>query len=386
MRTSVACTVRMGRAAAILLLVTALVASGCDRLPLQQNLVVPTPEQLDDGWEVSTLDAEGLDASIIAEVGEELKGQRYGAIHSCLIVKNGALVYEHYSHIRRREAPHRLYSVTKSVTSALVGIALEQGFIDDLDRQVITYFPEYVDEEWNHDKDAITLRHLLTMSAGLQYDENAYRYGDPRNSYTQMTRSDDWMKWTLDQPLVAEPGTRFAYNSGCSHLFSGILFKTTGEYADKFAEKHLFAPLGITNTFWINGNGFPATSGAVGGLSLRPRDMAKIGQMYLNGGRWKGVQVVPEKWVAESFVPRIQAWGDWQYGYQWWMRSDRISGQQIDSFAARGYGDQYIVLFPSLDMVVVITGGNEGRSYAVESAIQTIARAALSQRQSGGQR
>jgi CubicO group peptidase (beta-lactamase class C family) len=370
---------RMARVAAVMLLLAALLlTSGCDLLGSQDRLARQMPEQLDDGWEVSSLAAEGIDAAAIAQLEVQIEDGALGYVHSCLVVKNGKLVYEKYFRGQRKDMLHRLYSVTKSFTSALVGIAMHQGHIGDVQETAVSYFPEYVDEDWDQRKNAITLQHLLSMASGLEYDEGSYPYGDSRNSYTQMTSAKDWMEWTLDQPLVAEPGTRFAYSSGNTHLFAGILFKTTGLHADEFAEEYLFAPLGIDEYFWYAGDAFPTVSGAHGGLKLRPRDMAKFGYTYLNGGRWKGVQVVPEEWVAESCVPRIQSWGDWQYGYQWWIRTDRISGQEVHSFAARGYGDQYITVVPSLDMVVVITGGNEGRSYPVESAVRTIVRAALS--------
>jgi CubicO group peptidase (beta-lactamase class C family) len=370
---------RIARVAAVTLLLAALLlASGCDLLRPYYRFARQKPEQLADGWEVSSLAAEAIHAAAIAQLEAQIEDGAYGYVHSCLVVKNGKLVYEKYFSGQRRDLLHRLYSVTKSFTSALVGIALEQGHIGSVQETAVSYFPEYVDRDWDERKNAITLQNLLTMASGLQYDEGSYPYGDSRNSYTQMTSAKDWMEWTLDQPLVAEPGSRFAYSSGNTHLFAGILFKTTGLHADEFAEEYLFAPLGIDQYFWYAGDAFPTVSGAHGGLKLRPRDMAKFGYMYLNGGRWKGVQVVPEEWVAESFAPRIQSWGDWQYGYQWWIRTDRISGQEVSSFAARGYGDQYITLVPSLDMVVVITGGNEGLSYPVESVVRTIVQAALS--------
>ena len=310
-------------------------------------------------------------------MANQIEDGRYGTVHSCLIVKDGRLVYEAYFHGFSRDVLHRLYSVTKSVTSSLIGIAIEDGLISGVDEPVMAYFPEYVGEGWDESKNAITLEHLLIMSSGLQYDENSYPYSDSRNSWSQMTATGDWMKWTLDQPLVAEPGTRFNYSTGNSHLFAGIIYKTVGVHATEFAEERLFGPLGIGNYFWYVGDGYPATGGSFGGLKLRPRDMAKFGTMYLNGGRWKGEQVVPKEWVSESVVPRISSWGDSQYGYQWWLHSGRVSGEDVDWFAARGYGDQLIAVVPSLDMVIVIASGNEGQGVGLDGAVMGILRAAL---------
>ena len=376
---------RSGAARAVALLLAAVLATGGCALPrVQGRHLYEIPEQLDDGWDVSSLATEGMDVATIGQVVERIESGRYGRVHSLLIVKNDALVYEGHFGGFRRDTLHRLYSVTKSVTSALVGIAIDKGYINGVDEPAISFFPEYVDEAWDHRKDAITLQHLLTMSAGLQYDEQSYPYRDSRNSHTQMTAAYDWMKWTLKEPLVAEPGTRFAYSTGNTHLFSGILQKTTGMYASQFAEEHLFGPLGISDYYWYIGDGFPAAGGSFGGLKLRPRDMAKFGYVYLTGGRWKGVQVVPAEWVRESFVPRITAWWDSQYGYYWWIHSDQVSGREINWFAARGYGDQFICLFPSLDMVVVITCGNEAVASRVEEAIMTIVEAALKSEPASG--
>jgi CubicO group peptidase (beta-lactamase class C family) len=362
-----------------LLLLAALVACGACTVPqVACRFDYQAPPELDDGWRVSSLSAEGIDAAAIARLEERIQDGDFNDVHSCLIVKNGVLVYDKYFGGIRRETLHRLYSVTKSVTSALIGIAIDQGYIASVEQPVIAYFPEYVDENWNPRKNGITLQHLLSMTSGLQYDENSYPYSDERNSHTQMTATRDWMAWALAQPLIAEPGTRFIYSTANSHLFSGIIHRTTGLYANQFAEEYLFGPLGIVDYFWTIGDGYPATGGSFGGLKLRPRDMGKFGYVYLNGGRWQGQQIVPEAWVAESFVPRIEAWGADRYGYQWWIHRSRVSKSELEWFAARGYGGQFIALFPSLDMVVVLTCGNEQTPSREEDVILAIAAAALS--------
>jgi len=366
------------RAGQLLLLAALLAFSACAVPQVANRLDQHVPPHLDDGWKVSSLASAGIDAAAIARLEARIQDGAYNHVHSCLIVKNGALVYEQYFGGFRREKLHRQYSVTKSVTSALMGIAIDRGFIASVEQPVISYFPEYVDDSWDPRKNAITLQHLLSMTSGLKYDENSYGYSDPRNSHYQMTASRDWMAWTLAQPLISEPGTRFNYSTANSHLFSGIIHRTTGLYANQFAEEYLFGPLGIGDYFWTIGDSYPATGGSFGGLKLRPRDMAKIGQLYLDGGRWKGEQVIPSSWVDDSFVPRITAYGSAGYGYQWWIHRNRVSGQQLEWFAARGHGGQFIALFPSLDMVVVVTCGNEQTPSSEEDIILSIANAALS--------
>jgi CubicO group peptidase (beta-lactamase class C family) len=369
----------LGRArglGAALLVAALLGVTACARSS-ELALAHESPPALDDGWAVSTLADEGLDARQVAEVEKRIDDGDYGQVHSCLIVRHGKLVYERYFHGFRRDSKHRLYSVTKSVTSALVGIAIERGLIGSVHDKAISYFPEYVDATWDPRKDAITLEHLLTMSSGLQYDEWSYSYSDPRSSYVQMTSSPDWIRWGLQQPLVAEPGARFNYNSANTHVFAGILYKTSGLQAAEFAQQYLFAALGINDTFWYAGDGLTAVSGANGGLMMRARDMCKFGQLYLQGGRWKGQQVVPSAWVEESVRPHITINSGAEYGYFWWVHRLTVGKRTVQWFAGRGYGDQIIAVFPDLDLVVVMTCGNESGGGNIDDAVQRIARAVL---------
>jgi len=361
----------------LIVLAAVLLCGGCDLATVLSPQVQAIPEQIGDGWEARPMRSVGLDPLQVAELVEEIEEGQYGKVHSCLIVKNGALVLEEYFNGYDRDLVHRMYSMTKSVTSALVGIAIGDGLIDGVDEKVIQFFPEYVDDDWDARKDQITLKHLLMMSAGLQYDEHTYPYGDHRNSHAQMSASDDWMEWVLTQPMVAEPGTEFAYSTGNSFLFSRILCEATGVPATVFAEQRLFGPLGIEDYYWAEHDGWPSTGGSSGGLYLRPRDLAKFGQMYLDGGKWKGKQIVPEDWVVESLAPRIDAWWDGQYGYQWWLFDSQVGDQIISWFAARGYGDQLIAVFPSLDLVVVFTSGNESDEVFFDEAALSVAQAAL---------
>jgi CubicO group peptidase (beta-lactamase class C family) len=237
-----------------------------------------------------------------------------------------------------------------------VGIAFDQGFLTDLNTKLYTFFPEYPDIDWNNLKQDITLKHLLTMSAGLDWDEHTYSYFDPRNPHNRMYQSPDPIKFLLEFPIANEPGTTFLYNSGLSILLEGIIRNTTSLYANQLAEQYLFAPLGIEEYQWeVIANGTIQTGG---GLRLRPRDMAKFGPLYLNGGTWKGMPIVSRSWVEESVRKHIDASSRMGYGFQWWTEQHRWNGQIIGSFSARGWGGQRISVFPDLALVVVFTGGN----------------------------
>jgi CubicO group peptidase (beta-lactamase class C family) len=284
-------------------------------------------------------------------------------IHSILLVKDGKLILEEYfpgetvfgQYINfRRNTLHNLHSVTKSFTSALIGIALDQGIIESVDQDLATFFPELADVFQGTAKTEIQLKHLLTMSSGLNWDEGTYPYTDSRNDHIQMDRSGDPVGFVLDRPLVAEPGSTFVYNSGLSITLGEIIFKVSGRRADEFAAEHLFQPLGIENFNWVRySNG---TIQAGGGLNLRPRDMAKFGQLFLNGGEWRGQRVISEEWVQDSTGPQGPNQG---YGYQWWLTSFTINGQELATFSAQGRGGQFIFVFPALDFIAVFTGGND---------------------------
>jgi len=318
-----------------------------------------------DGWETSTLTAQGIDVSSITQMIVKVKENTFKNIHGILIIRNENLVLEEYFPGDAflggytnydRDVLHYQASCTKSFTSALVGIAFDQGFIIDLNTKLYTFFPGYPDIDWNNLKQDITLKHLLTMSAGLDWDEHTYSYFDPRNPHNRMYNSPDPIKFLLEFPIANEPGTTFLYNSGLSILLGAIIRNTTSLYANQWAEQYLFAPLGIEEYQWeVIANGTIQTGG---GLRLRPRDMAKFGQLYLNGGTWKGIRIVSRSWVEESVKKHIDASSRMGYGFQWWTEQHRWNGQIIGSFSARGWGGQRISVFPDLALVVVFTGGN----------------------------
>lgn len=260
-------------------------------------------------------------------------------IHSVLVVRNGYLVLEAYFYPWHQNRRHDIYSCTKSFTSALVGIAVDEGHLS-LDQKVLDFFPgrEVVNDDAR--KRAMTVAHLLTMRSGLDWPESSVSYSSSDNILGQMFRSDDWVQFVLDRPMVAQPGAVFNYNSGASHLLAAIFEQATGESMWVFAVKRLFGPLGISRVHWsFDPDG--VTFGA-GGLHMLPRDMTKFGYLYLQGGVWEGEQIVPADWVEAS----TSASG---YGYQWWMLKN-------GGYAAFGYKGQRIVVVPDRDLVVVVTG------------------------------
>ena len=331
------------------------------------------PLQTNDGWETASLEDENVNPVFIWKLMDRFQTRSYRNIHSVLLIKNDKLVLEEYFlghdsngkfHAYNRYTIHEMNSVTKSVNSILVGIAIDHHLIGGVDEKVSSLFPEYADVFADHQRDSIRLKDLLTMSSGGSWDEWTYPYGDPRNDLTIMWQSKDPARYVLTKPIVASPGLKFDYSGGVSFLLGEIVRHHSGMRTDKFAARYLFGPLGITNYFWWKNHDGAVDAG--GGLVLRPRDMAKIGSLYLNGGRWQGKQIVSKRWVEDSttnyidagqFPPWIKADG---YGYQWWMRTFQVNGQSISGYHAAGWGGQFIFVFPSLQTIVVFTGMNDG--------------------------
>jgi len=297
-----------------------------------------------------------LDEELLAELVNLIDEGEFGNINSLIIIHNDSLVLEEYFMGWTRHMRHDCYSATKSFASALIGIAVDQGWINDLDEQLLSFFPEY-DDVANLDagKESITLKNVLTMSAGFTWNEGFPPYGHPENAATKMTGSSDWIKHVLDLPMSNDPGTNYNYNSGCTQLLSGIIANETGQSAEEFAKDNLFNALGITNWEWLTGPN--EINNAGWGLSLHPVNMAMFGYLYLKNGLLNGEQVVSEEWVTESTSEHIAS-----YGYQWrmvaypgWVETyPEVDG----AYYASGFGGQYIFVLPNLNMVVVFTAEN----------------------------
>ena len=300
---------------------------------------------------------------ILDEIVSQIENHRYGEVHSLIIAKDDSIIFEKYFNNYSREQRHALYSVTKSFTSALIGICLAKGYIDNIDMPVLGFFPEYKNSIANYDslKEKITIRNLLTMTAGFTWDEWTTSYNDPNNDVVKLIQSNDWIKYVLDRQMSYTPGTHITYNSGVSNLLSGIITKATGQSARDFARDNLFSFLGINDWDWENRPDGISIGGW--GLNLRPIDMIKFGQLYLKKGLWNNVQVIPATWIEESTTPynQINHWCD--YGYQWWRYGSNMGSVNATGiFFASGIGEQFICVIPYHNAVVVCTGWNDGQT------------------------
>jgi CubicO group peptidase (beta-lactamase class C family) len=282
-----------------------------------------------------------MDSLRLADMLAEIEARGY-ALDSVSVVRHGALVLDAYVHPFGPNQQHEIYSCTKSVVSALVGIALREGYIESVEQPLLDFFPGRT-VAYRDGKESITLEHVLTMSGGLLCrDSYLYRW----QGIQEMRQTGDWVQYMLDLPMAEEPGTHFEYCNGGSFLLSAILQETTGRTALEYAGERLFGPLGISDVTWpANPQGISVGWGEV---RMRPHDMLKIGYLYLNEGRWEGEQIVPVEWVAASTRRHIDGTLQGGYGYQWWIA-------EPDVYMALGYSGQYILVAPELDMVVVFT-------------------------------
>jgi CubicO group peptidase (beta-lactamase class C family) len=264
-----------------------------------------------------------------------------------LVIRNGYLVFEQYRRNWKESSRHHLQSVTKSFTSTLVGIAIEEGFIEDVDQGMMDFFPDRTIANLDSRKQNITIKDLLTMSEGMDWHEVDLPYDHPDNSLGQMWRKDDVIQFVLDQPMIRDPGEAWNYNSGTSILLGNIVEQAAGQDMLSFARQYLFDPLGIGGVNWDKAD--DSHYHTDGGLYMVPRDMARLGYLMLRDGVWEGNQILPPGWVSEASKAHFQTNGSLGYGYQWW------TSPQIDIYSARGHYDQAIYVIPEADLVVVFT-------------------------------
>ncbi len=293
----------------------------------------------------------GMNSEYLEGLNEEvlILKELHVDIHSVLIIKDGYIVAEqYYNDDFGPDSLHRIYSCTKSLISALTGIAIEEGYIDGVNATMLDFFPDRIVQNLTQDKEMITLEDLLTMSAGLEWYEMEYPYGDERNTYSEWVSSDDRVQFVLDRPMASSPGEEYSYNSGISHIISAILQEATGTRTDSLGIAHILDPLGIDRFYWpVDSKGI-AYGGS--GVMLTPRDLAKFGQLYLNQGMWDGNQLIPADWVDVSTRQHIMRKyiPDYYYGYHWWVSDE-------NSYSAVGYAGQWLTIVPEQELVVVFT-------------------------------
>lgn len=340
-------------------------------------------------WPVATPHSQSMNTDSLRAFDDAIASGKYGYVDGMLIIRHGKLVYQkNYAHdydkiygddaikrsglnqldpggqynyynswwhpFYRRGELHSLQSVTKTVTSVLLGVATARKEFPDLSTTVLRFFDTTQVKNIDDRKRKLTIRHLLTMTAGFDWNENL-SYSDPRNDCTQMEASFDWVKFVIDKPMAGEPGQSFNYNSGASQLLSYIFRKATGKDIEEYASLYLFSPLGISQYYWKRiPTGLADTEG---GLYLAATDLAKIYYLYLKDGNWNGKQLVTAEWVKASVTPAITVGRAVKYGYKWWLYEYGNDNRNY-VWAGSGFGGQWPIIIPEYDIVAVFTGWN----------------------------
>jgi CubicO group peptidase (beta-lactamase class C family) len=363
----------------------------------------------------------GLDAKALASFDADISEGKYGYIDSMLVIRAGKIAFErYYKHdydkiygveakkpgplnphdsvgpynyfnpwwhpYYRRGELHSMQSVTKTVTSIIIGVAIARREFPDIDTPVLKFFDAAKVAAVDERKKRMTIRHLLSMTAGFDWKEDL-PYNDPNNTASLLEASFDWVKFTIDRPMAVEPGAVFNYNSGATQLLSYIFTAATGQDIEEYAAKYLFAPLGIENYYWKRTpTGLADTEG---GLYLKSRDLAKIGYLFLKNGEWNGKQIVTPDWVKLSVAPSTSVSAAVKYGLKWWLYPYN-DGSSKFAWAGSGFGGQKPIVLPDYDMVLVFTGWNilGGKSLshrvAIDRAIGAVVKSSQSDR--GGSR
>jgi CubicO group peptidase (beta-lactamase class C family) len=371
------------RVVIILLLAVTLLKSSPASVQTSITGQYQVPPTLNDGWKTANADLLGVDSAQLSALTRSIRSWPELGVHAVLIERNGKLIYEEYFDgfderwgqplgriSMRADTRHDLRSVTKSIVSALVGIAVGEGSIPSLDQPLIKWFPEYAELD-TPERRRVTLTHVLSMTSGFKWNEDV-PYTDPRNDEIRMTRDKEPLRYALSAAFTHDPGAEFNYNGGLTQVMAAVLERATKTSIEDYARTKLFEPLGITDVEWVGDlAGMPS---AASGLRLRARDTAKFGSLYLNGGKWNGKQVIPATWIDLSSRRHFRfrqptgadATGSFGYSYFWWYSCYPTPKGLIEARAAVGNGQQRIYVLRDLDMVVTIFAGryNDFRSGA----------------------
>ena len=351
------------------------------------------------GWATASPTSVGLDEQVFNALDRDFRGEKFLLMDSFALFRCGKRVYERtYAHDyakiygkqakekgplnQRQKGPynyfdpywhpyyhdtdmHSMQSVTKTITSVIIGVAKTRGdFKAGLDTPVLKYFDASKVKNVDERKRRMTLRDLLTMTAGLEWNEDLPD-NDPRNDMSRMEGTDDWVQYAIDKPMADEPGKSGNYNSGATELLAYIFQKETGQDIEDYGERYLFSPLGMKHYWKRTYLGVVDTEG---GLFLSASDLAKIGYLYLQAGVWEGRQIVSKDWVMESVKRSLDVDGNVDYGFLWWLQKRADSSEYI--WMARGFGQQHLMVFPQEKLIAVFTGwrilGNEAEDYEAD--------------------
>ncbi len=340
-------------------------------------------------WQVSTPHSEGMNGDLLKAFDNEISNGNFGNVDEIFVTRHGAVVYQKkfkndydklHGDLSRKQSGlnpfafggpynyyspwwhpyyhqgelHSLQSATKSVVSVIIGIAVLRKEFPDLSTPVLSFFDTTLVKNIDDRKRRMTIRHLLTMTGGFEWEEWV-SFDDPKNDCAGMEASCDWVQYSIDKPMVAEPGQRFKYSSGSSQILSYIFRKVTGKDIEEYAAENLFKPLGIEEYFWKRTpSGLADTEG---GLYLKASDLAKICYLYLKDGNWNGKRIVSGDWVKASVTPSASINASIKYGYKWWLMPYGTDKTKY-AWVCRGFGDQSAIIIPEYDIVAVFTGWN----------------------------
>ncbi len=316
------------------------------------NYSYKIPEQLNDGLSTGSFYEEFENPELILDMVHNTIEGEYPEVHSILIYKNYNLILEEYFYGYDVETPHQLRSATKVLYGTLMGIAIQQGFIESEDDQIFPYFDEEYDSFKNLDdeKKNLTIKDFLTYQHGMDCENN-----NPASKGNEMAmmRNDDWVKYTLDLPMISNAGTNSSYCTGIALTIGKLIEIATKQDLETFAKENLFDKLGIENYEW---DFAPDSSSRTtfSQKSLTPREMLKWALLYQNKGQWNEEQIIPEEWVQKSF----NKYENGEFGFLWEHKYFILGGKRFDSYMASGNGGQKINIWPELDMITVFTGGN----------------------------
>jgi CubicO group peptidase (beta-lactamase class C family) len=328
--------------------------------------------------------------SVSREIAQRLaQAQQDGKVeglHALLVSQDGTLVFEHYGQgddeaegrgplgavVFSPDVPHDLRSVSKSVVGLAYGIALAAGKVPPPEAKLYAQFPEYSDLASQPARDRLTIHHVLSMTLGLDWDELAVPYGDPRNAENAMEAAPDRFRFILERPIVGEPGIRWTYCGGATALLGRLIATGTGETLLAYCRRVLFDPMGFGPVDWAKGG--DGEYRAASGLRLLPRDLLKIGQLVRAGGVWNSDQIVPRDWLKRAITPAVVIEGSRRYGYHWYLgASTAAASQRLEPWVGGiGWGGQRLYVFPELDLVVAQHCGNYDKPIAEQSRINSV--------------